>query len=82
MGLSIRMLMTIGCLSLFQARRLVRHPYPATATPLKRATRGRREVTFGFSELAPRLVDFGLSADVIAALAIASTSNTPEYQHE
>ena len=75
MRLTYSQLMAAG-LSLSQARRVVRTPFGLPNEPIHRASGGRREASYAFSDLAPRLSDFGLSPESIAALALTSISNS------
>lgn len=72
MPLTFAIIRAVTGLSISQIRRLVREPYPAPTTKIRSGHRGRPELAFSLALLTPRLVAFGLSAEVIAQLAIAS----------
>ena len=74
MPLTFALIRAVTGLSISQTRRLVREPYPAPFTKIKSGHRGRPELGFSLALIASRLGDFGLSAAVIAQLAIASLS--------
>lgn len=85
MALTYSRIMAVAGLSRSQARRLIERPYPIPAHTIKRDTSGRRELEFSFANLAGRLVEFGLSTEIISRLAIASTEKTTitlEYNNE
>ena len=75
MPLTFALIRAVTGLSLSQARRLVREPYPVPTTKIRSGHRGRPELAFSLAQLAPRLADFGLTAAIIAQLAIASISH-------